>query len=430
MDKNEGEEQMRHFWNIMTATMLPALVLAGCGAGKAEQTPETVETSAVEETDETSVETAEAQEEAAPGFTYLEEAQIEDTLGDGKEYALYAPKGGLNEDGLFYYQGHGVDFSASVYHNSAEQDWSECLNNKAGQIAEFWEEDLGYSDVNVGDVLQKGDDYYIILTTMAKDNLDTPYHEARLLYMSVRDVGMSVFWDMEVRESAQDEETAALISEVAHCYDLDLNEFVTEDGTWAEQYELNRADLQDVYEPEEGDVVLEKAEGYQYLGRLTLTLDDEGNVTYPVLVPMGWNTETEENAVSTMTHGVYMQVAGSQIDEAASAQELLQEEADDDIKLRKDPEVGNCNAQVSEVMPLPGQDEGAFYILEYEEQNFGSEEYYKTAQITWLIPVQEDYFVVSRIHLISMDYDSNTNKLIKELETAYGFDLSKWYAEE
>lgn len=228
----------------------------------------------------------------------------------------------------------------------------------------------------------------------------------------------------------QDEETAALVSEVARCYDLDLSEFVIEDGTWAEQHAQDRADLQDVYEPEEGDAVLEKAEGYQYLGRLTLTLDDEGNVTYPVLVPVGFSTEADENTVSTMTHGVYMQVAGSYFDEAIDIQEALQEEADDDIKLRSDPEVGNRNARVSEVMPLPGQDEGAFYILEYEEQNYGSEEYYKTAQITWLIPVEERYFVVSRVHLMSMDYDNNTNSLIKELETAYGFDLSEWYAKE
>lgn len=345
------------------------------------------------------------------------------------------PKGGLNEDGLYFYrlyfyQDHGVDFSASVYNNSAEQEWTICLENKAGQIAEFWQEDLGYSDVNVGEAAENGDDYYIILTATGKDNLDTPYHEARLLYMSVRDADVGVFWDMEVRECVQDEETAALVSEVASCYDLDLSEFVIEDGTWAEQDEQARADLKDVYEPEEGDAVLEKAEGYHYLGELTLTLDDEGNVTYPVLVPMGFSTEADENTASTMIHGVYMQVAGSYFDETIDIQEALQEEADDDIKLRSDPEVGNRNARVSEVMPLPGQDAGAFYILEYEEQNYGSEEYYKTAQITWLVPVKENYFVVSRIHLMSMDYDNNTNSLIKELETAYGFDLSEWYAKE
>lgn len=153
MDKSERGERMKHFWKVMITMIWTALVLTGCGAGKADQASETAGTEG--EADETPAETVEVQEELVPDtieFTYLEEVQIEDTLGDGKEYALYAPKGGLNEDGLFFYQDHGVDFSASVYNNSAEQEWSICLENKAGQIAEFWQKDLGYSDVNVGNV--------------------------------------------------------------------------------------------------------------------------------------------------------------------------------------------------------------------------------------------------------------------------------------
>lgn len=87
MDKSEGGEQMKYFRKTMITMLLTAPVLAGCGAGETEQ---------VSETAGTPVETAEAQEELVPDTTkpaYLEEYQIKDTIGDGKEYALYAPQG-------------------------------------------------------------------------------------------------------------------------------------------------------------------------------------------------------------------------------------------------------------------------------------------------------------------------------------------------
>lgn len=431
---------MKNFWRIMTALTLTAVTLAGCGtAGNtgenaALQASAENETAVTPESEENETAETSAAEETVTsdpaGFTYLEEYQIMDFYGNGKEYALYAPKGGQNEEGLFYYNEHGVNFTAAVYSSDSVEELRKYLDNKVRQTTEFWQEDLECLDVSVGEVLEKEDDRYLILTAKDKDSLGTPYQKRLLKYMSVRDGNVGIFWDMQVREDLQDEETALLISEVARCYDLDLSEFGIEDGTWAEQNAQRVADLHDVYEPEEGDSVLEKAEGYQHLGRLTLTLDDEGNVTYPVLAPMGWTTEADEDTVSAMIHGVYVQIAGGYTDSAIDIQEELREEADQEEKLYSDPELGKRNARASEVMPLQGQEPGAFYTLEYESQNYGSEEYYKCAKITWVIQVKENYFVAFRITLLSMDYDNNTNSLIKELETAYGFDLSKWYAKQ
>lgn len=424
----------------MTALTLTAVTLAGCGtAGNtgenaALQASTENETAVTPESEENETAETSAAEETVTsdpaGFTYLEEYQIMDFYGNGKEYALYAPKGGQNEEGLFYYNEHGVNFTAAVYSSDSVEELRKYLDNKVRQTTEFWQEDLECLDVSVGEVLEKEDDRYLILTAKDKDSLGTPYQKRLLKYMSVRDGNVGIFWDMQVREDLQDEETALLISEVARCYDLDLSEFGIEDGTWAEQNAQRVADLHDVYEPEEGDSVLEKAEGYQHLGRLTLTLDDEGNVTYPVLAPMGWTTEADEDTVSAMIHGVYVQIAGGYTDSAIDIQEELREEADQEEKLYSDPELGKRNARASEVMPLQGQEPGAFYTLEYESQNYGSEEYYKCAKITWVIQVKENYLVAFRITLLSMDYDNNTNSLIKELETAYGFDLSKWYAKQ
>lgn len=431
---------MKKFLRVITALTLTAVVLAGCGAAgnTGENAPlqpsmenETADTPETGENETT--ETAAAEETAASdpaGFTYLEEYQIVNFYGDGKEYALYAPKGGQNEEGLFYYNEHGVNFTAEVYSSDSAEDLLMHLDKKVKQTAEFWQEDLECLDVSVGEVLEKENDRYLILSAEDKDSLGTPYHKTLLKYMSVRDGNVGVFWDMQVSEDMQDEETVRLVSEVARCYDLDLSEFLTEDGTWAEQNAQRAADLRDVYEPEEGDPVLEKVEGYQHLGRLTLKLDDEGNVTYPVLAPMGWTTEADENAVSAMIHGVYMQIEGGYVDSAIDMEEMLQADADQEEKLRGDPELHNRNAQASEIMPLPGQEQGAFYTLTYESQNYGSEEYYKCAKITWVIRVEENYMVAFRITLLSMDYDNNTNGLIRELEKAYGFDLSEWYAKQ
>lgn len=214
-------------------------------------------------------------------------------------------------------------------------------DNKMRQTTEFWQEDLECLDVSVGEMLEKEDDRYLILSAKDTDSLGTPCQKRLLKYMSVRDGNVGIFWDMQVREDLQD-----------------------------------------------------------------------------------------EDMVSAMIHGVYMQIAGGYTDSAIDIQEELREEADQEEKLYSDQELGKRNSRASEVMPLQGQEPGAFYTLEYESQNYGSEEYYKCAKITWVIEVKENYLAAFRISLMSMDYDNNTNSLIKELETAYGFDLSKWYAKQ
>lgn len=404
---------MKNFWRITTALALTAVTFAGCGA--AENVEETVE------------ETAEDLVPDPTNLTYLEEYQIKDVYGDGKEYPLYAPKDGINNDGYFYSDDHGVTFTASVYSGSFPEELQMYLETSVNLRVEEWKSNTEYSEVGVGETLEKGDDRYLFLTAKAKDYNGIPYQRRLLMYMSVRDGNVGVFWDMELRENGQDEETASLIKEVARCYGLNLSQFDMEDGGWAEQNAQREADRQDVYEPEEGDPVLEKVEGYQYLGMLTLTLDEEENVTCPVLAPMGWNTTADDHRVSTTIHGVAVRLSGYKIG-TVNYQTMAQKEADGDLKLRSDPEEGNRNVQISEIMPMTGQEAAVYYVLEYEEQEYGSEEYHKRADVTCIIQVNEKCFVTAKISLKSGEYDSATNSLIKELETAYGLDLSAWYA--
>lgn len=450
---------MKKLEKITAIILLSTLVLAGCGTAgdggekaPAEITDKATESSTAEaetieeESDENADmsaagedggTTAAAQDNLTPdptNLSYLEEVQIVDFFGDGAEYPLYAPKGGENEDGFFYFWDHGVTFTASIYNcgypDMAAEALQMYLQESINQQAKNWQENPDYSEVGVGEILEKEDDRYLFLTAKVKDLYGTPYQTTKLIYMSVRDGGVGVFWDMEVKEREQDEETLPLIKEVGRCYGIHLGELVMEDGTWSEQNAQREADQQDVYEPDEGDPVLEKVEGYQYLGILTINLDEEGNVTCPVLVPMGWNTTADEKRVSTSIHGVSVRASGNYSTGPMNFQSMVQQEADWELQYYSDSEEENRNVRITEVMPMQGQESGVYYILEYEEKDFKSEDYYKRADITCMILVKEKHYVTCKISLKSAEYDSTTNSLIKELETAYGLDLSAWYADE
>lgn len=463
---------MKKFEKIITIMSLAILVLAGCGTektpaettdvaeeipaaqtetagdsdgdGETEEPPEAEEsgsagekagTAAAEETKDTDKRKPQALTPDPTNLTYLEEYQITDFYGDGKEYPLYAPKGGENTDGFFYFWEHGVTFTASVYNCGYPEIANEALQmylqETVNLLVKDWKENSGYSEVGVGEILEQGDDRYLFVTAKAEDLYGTPYQKTKLMYMSVRDGGAGVFWDMEVSEREQDEETAPLIQEVARCYGLNLGELAMEDGAWADQNAQREADQQDVYEPEEGDPVLEKVEGYQYLGMMDIGFClDEENFTCPVLAPMGWNTSAGEDRVSTTIHGVYVRVSGDYSSASQNYQGMMKEGADSDFKYKSDPEEENRNVRVSELMPMKGQEAGVYYVVEYEEKERNADEYHKRADVSFCIQVKEHYYIFGNIYLKSVDYDNKTNDLIQELETAYGLDLSEWYADE
>ena len=434
---------MKRFWRGIAALLLTAVVVAGCGAAESsgEKTPveEAVETPAAEDTAETDgtmaaeEEAEEAPETLAPdttNLTYLEEYQIADVFGDGKEYPLYAPKGGENTDGFFFYSDHGITFTASIYSGGSLEELQMYMEMSVDLQVEDWKQDPECSDVGVGETLEKGDDRYLFLTAKKKDYNGAVYQRRKLIYMSVRDGGAGVFWEMELSEYAQDEETTPLIAEVARCYGLNLREFSMEDGTWAEQDAKLEAERQNVYEPAEGEPVLEKVEGYQYLGIATIAMDDEGEVTCPVLVPMGRNTTADEDSVSTTIHGVSMWVRGDHTPYAGNYQAMAQKDADYALDYYNNLEYGYRNGKVSEVMPMPGQEAAVYYFAEYEQKDSLTEEYNRRTYIDCLIQVKEKHYVSCEIRLLFEDYDVETNDLLKELETAYGLDLSAWYAVE
>lgn len=435
---NLGEEmKIKKLWKFMAMAMMTALVFTGCGkAGNGgENAPAEADDTSVAETGTAGEETSETQSPDLTGFSYLEEYQISDYYGDGKKYELCAPKGGENADGFFYYWEHGVVFTASVFNcgdpEMAEEALRAYFQETVNAETKDWKELYNYSDVGVGETLNQGDDRYLFMTATDKDVFDTPYQRKKLIYMSVRDGGAAVLWDMEVSEIEQDEETTPLIQEVARYYGLNLDELVMEDGIWADQDGKRVMSRQDIYEPKEGEPVLQKVEGYEYLGMMEMAFClDEENFTCPVLAPMGWDTRAAEDSVSTTIHGVYVQISGDYTSASLNYQGMAQNGADRDFKYRSDPEQENRNVRVSELMPMQGQEAGVYYVVEYEEKERNSDEYHKRADVSFCIQVKEHYFIFGDIYLKSEDYDGATNDLIRELETAYGLDLSAWYADD
>lgn len=467
---------MKNFRKVITVMLLAALVLAGCGkagdstekapaetAGDgAEKAPaetadettgtdgadevaetvgETGETYGTEKSDTAGTETAEEapqketeepHKELTPdptNLSYLEEIQIVDFYGSKKEYPIYVPKEGENEDGFFTFYGHGITFSASVYGVDSPEEISMYLDVIINGAVESWKGTQDYKDAVASEIFTKGDDRYVLLSAKAEDYRGTAYQKKRLCYVSARD-GACVSWDMEINENDQDEETAPLVAEVGRCYGLDLSGFSVDDGTWAKQNAEVEADMQDIYEPEEGEPVLEKVEGYQYLGMVTLTLDEEGKVTCPVLAPMGRNTTVKEDKVLTTIHGVSVWITGNHSESLGNYQAEMKKDAEYALKYYNEEEYNYRNGKVSEVMAMPGMESAVYYVVEYEQKSTLTEEWQKRVDINCSIRIKEKYHITCEIKFQFEDFDGTTNSLLKELETAYGLDLSAWYAGE
>lgn len=171
--------------------------------------------------------------EEKPAFTYLEPLMIEDYYGDKAEYEVYAPKGSSCEDGIVFYSGHGLTYSAYVTSYVYGSSMQECLENAMRLETDFWKEQAAeYTDVQVGEVTKNGADLYQVAQAKRKDAFDIPYDLKRIYYMNEKKDGLSVQWSLELSELNEDEETDLILDELAQCYGFDAAK-VKSDGGWA-----------------------------------------------------------------------------------------------------------------------------------------------------------------------------------------------------
>ncbi|MCM1088477.1 MAG: hypothetical protein NC419_09990 [Muribaculaceae bacterium] len=369
----------------------------------------------------------ELSEEEITALQYVEKTEVEDYYGDGAHYDIYAPKGSSNEDGFVSYFEHGLLYSGSACNFGSAQVLYDYLEDSIGYTVEDWRvEGSGYTDVRVSKVLDNGEDKFQIAKAKREDVYGTPYEVSQIYYLDMQGEGAGVLWGLEVEETTADEETERIIDELGACYRVKLDE-IKAGGEWLAADKERATNQQDIYEPEEGETVLEAVDGYQYMGVVTLTTGD-GAASCPVMAPRGWSVSIRDNHVSSSMHGI--SITGSL--ERISQQRFMWN-VESDIEswygIYTEDTENYRNVKKSDMKPISGYDEALYAALEYEELDY-TEEYQPCIRVRCYIRVNDDYMLVYAIRLLPNDYDKSTNTVIKELETAYGMDLAKYYYEE
>lgn len=367
-------------------------------------------------------------EEELSALQYLEKVELEDTYGDGAYYDAYGIKEGTVEGGMASYFGHGLTYFSSPINLGSTSELSKYLDDMVEYTMEDWQDEHfgNADDVELSKVKDNGEDKYQIASAMKENIFDEIKFETRgVFYLDVQKEGAGVFWSLEMDEDSVDAETELILDEIAACYQVDLSEIKTAVGEWLAAGKERDEERQDVYEPEEGDLVLEEVEGYQYMGVVTLTAGD-GETKSPVMAPRGWNVSAWENRVSSYMHGVF---AEGSLGIYSSQGFMKNVEGDIDISYgvyQKDEETYR-NVRKTNMMPISGYEEALYVIFTYEELDSYTQEYMPRVKVNCYIKVSDDYMLEYDVKLFPEDYDGSTNTVIKELETAYGMDLSEYY---
>lgn len=367
-------------------------------------------------------------EEELAALQYMEKMEVEDYYGDGAYYEAYVPKGSSNEDGSVSYFDHGIIYFASACSLDSTSELYEYMDDTVQYTVDDWQdENFGNADqVELSKTKKNGDDRYQFASAMKENIFDGSKFGARaVFYLDVQEKGGGVLWDLEVEEGNVDEETALILHEIATCYRIDLEEIETAVGEWIAAESDRTEKQQDIYEPEEGDIVLEEVEGYQYMGMATLTAGD-GETTCPVMAPRGGDVSIWDNHVSSSLHGV--SVTGS-LRTIAPQWFMKSVESEIDISYgvyQKDTDRYR-NVRKTNMMPISDYEEALYAIITYEELDSSTQEYFPGVRVRSFIRVSDDYVLEYDIELSYDKYDNSTDTVIKELETAYGIDLSEYY---
>lgn len=366
-------------------------------------------------------------EEELASLRYVEKIAIEDYYGDHAEYEAYVPIDTENEDGFAYSFVHGLTYSGSAFNMESTALMQEYMNGMVDFDKEFWnEKDSGYSEIEFGDVVRCGDDRYRIATAMKEDYYGTPYAVKKVYFMDQQGQGAGVVWSLELSEIDADDETDAVIDEMARCYRVNLD-VIKSSGDWQAGDAERREQQQDVYEPGAGELVLEPVDGYRYMG-LTMISDMSGAIQCPVMLPMGWRTSVQEYFFRASMHGVavsgdltelysrdFLSTAQSNVDSQYGTYERITE--------------SYANPQATKLEPIGGYDMARYAVITYDEWDYSTEEFLPRVKVMCFIRVRKDYILDYSITLSFEDYDDATDTLIKELEVAYGIDLSEYYYE-
>lgn len=366
-------------------------------------------------------------DEDAAALEYMKKYMIEDFYGDGASYEIYAPDGSDNTDGFLSYIDHGINFFAMVYSGGGDDLPYMMLNESVKNQKREWEGNE-FTDVKLGKVVKNGADRYVVAAAKGEDYYGTAYQKAVLFYLDVPKKGIGVLWQIEISEMQADETTQKMLAQMGRCYGIGLENLMPK-GDWVQADTARQVEAQDVYEPEEGEMALTKVEGYQYLGQATLSFED-GEIQCPVMAPMGYQTMVKESYITSSMHGVFVSISSSSTGTDQYVP-FMKRSADRWYEQKlNDESVENRNVHKSEVMEMSGYQDAYYYIVDYETPDTITGEYYKAVNVSCWIIIEEKFALTCDITLRDKDFDTSTNALLQELETAYGIDLSGYYNEE
>lgn len=410
---------------IAILTMLSAL--AGCGTTTEENDSAETDTDAKASADTVNRGSREKiSDEETASLQYMEKVMIEDYYGDMTMYEMYAPIGSDNKEGFLSYIGHGLMFSAMVYNYGTQDFFEEGLQITVDMAEEDWAEYYQYSDIQASEITQNGDDRYVFLSARGEDYNGLKYDKKMAIYQDVREKDVAIEWKLEITEYDVDSETDLIIDEIAKCYGIYLDDLAV-NGEWEKAEAERQIGIQDAYEPEEGESELTKADGYQYMGIAAISIAD---INCPIMLPMGRNSSVSETSASSTMHGVHVYIRGYSSSYSTNYQAEAADDVDRYYRYASDPDEENQNVRRSNVMTMSGFNQAVYYVIEYDEPDYKGEEYHNQADVYCYIKLNDKCYLRCDIKLSSEDYDDATNILLKELETAYGIDLSRYYYEK
>lgn len=365
--------------------------------------------------------TAENEMEEEEDFVYLEKFEVWDINDKKARYETYMPRGTEVSDGSAFYYEHGLDYYAGVDSFQKSDEHYESLESLLEAMLESWHEPYeDCMDINSSGILENGDDRYYMITCR-RMNYEGNVYETRLLeYVEMQPSGDCIEWSLSVNMEDTDQKTDLIIGELEACYGISLEPMKTTSPLICDESD------QDDYYVKEGHKTLEDMEGYQYLGYAVLS-DYYEEAFCPVMIPRAKETNVKSEHAFSYLHGVQITVDVNGFYYGNNLMSELEYYAD----IRLDSLEGNYqrikNVEKSEMLPVSGYSDSLCMEISYDKKGIREEEYFPKAEILCYIRMDDSNYLSIEIFLSGEKYDASTNTVIRELENAYGIDLSKYY---
>lgn len=396
---------------MIIASMILLIFFTGCGRQQEKVR------SFKEEREEETI----SREEQEGEFDYLEQKELFDFNDRRHKYAVYMPIGCDVVDGYASYMNHGLSYNASVDSFDDKEEQYDSFAYGFEVTMEYTRTPVDdYTDVSTSGILSNGDDRYYIITARGIDYEGVAYEMRCLEYMAMQPAGACINWSLYTYMDYADEETDLIIGELEEYYDVDLEKMKT-----TCPFTVDEKD-QDVYEAKSGHKELEDVEGYQYLGIVDIS-DYYKESFCKLLFPKSRETNVRTDHAYSYQHGVQVSADVQEFYYGHTLMSEMKETFDSRYESRENDVNVIRNLERSDMTPVSGFNDALSAEIFYEKKGNGSDQYFSKAEIFDYIRMDSEHYLAIEIFLSGEAYDASTNAVIRELENAYGIDLSKYY---